>query len=74
MLLLDLPGKLYKHRYNCFLVGLLFGPASSRFSQHLTVFKFKNLLSRAKQQKQEIQEHIGAYRFCHERSGVILIG
>ena len=27
MLLLDLPGKLYKHRYNFFL----FGPASSRF-------------------------------------------
>ena len=28
----------------------------------------------AKQQKQEIRERIGAYRFCHERSGVILIG
>ena len=27
MLLLDLPFKLYKHRYNCFL----FGPASYRF-------------------------------------------
>ena len=31
-----LPGKLYKHRYNCFL----FGPAASRFSQRPTVFKF----------------------------------
>ena len=28
LLLLDLPGKLYKHCYNCYL----FGPASSRFS------------------------------------------
>ena len=56
MLLLDLPGKLYKHRSNCFL----FGPASSRFSQRPTVFKFQNLFSRAKQQKEEIRERIGA--------------
>ena len=32
-----------------------------------------NLLS-LEQQKQEIRERIGADRFCHERSGVILIG
>ena len=72
MLLLDLSGKLYKHCYNCFL----FGPASSRFSQRQKVrsLNFKIHFFRGKQQKQEIREPIGAYRFCHERGGVILIG
>ena len=32
------------------------------------------LFSHAKQQKQDIRERSGAYRFCHESSGVILIG
>ena len=32
------------------------------------------LFSHAKQQKQDIWERSGAYRFCHESSGVILIG
>ena len=27
-----------------------------------------------KNQQQEIRKRIGAYRFCHQRSGVILIG
>ena len=32
------------------------------------------LFSHAKQQKQDIRERSGAYRFCNESSGVILIG
>ena len=46
------------------------------FSQCPTVdLQFlKIYFSRAKQQKQEVCECIGTYRFCHKRSGVILIG
>ena len=32
------------------------------------------LFSHAKRQKQDIRERSGAYRFCHESIGVILIG
>ena len=41
MLLLDLPGKVDKHRYNCFL----FGPASCRFSRRPKVFILKFIFS-----------------------------
>ena len=68
MLLLDLPGKTLLQLLS-FWIDFSFFPTSE-----VEVFKFRNLFSRAKQQKQEIQEPSGAYRFCHKRSGVILIG
>lgn len=65
MLLLDLPGKLYIVTIIAFFLSrpLLTFPNIRRSS-----------ISRAKQQKQEIREPIGAFIFSHERSGVILIG
>ena len=62
MLPLDLPGKLNKH-YIVTIAFFLVQP----------LLAFPKVRS-AKQQTQEMRELIGAYRFGHERSGVILIG
>ena len=70
MLLLHLPGKLNKHRYNFFL----FGPASFRFSQRPKVFIRIHFLEQNNKNK-KYENPLAPTGFVTKKvHGVILIG